>query len=122
MRQLLALGLLFVTACLMPALAENRKKSPPVQGSLAKPVLLEVNNQPLVREGSTPLFPFVGDFYGEGRQDLLLGAPGGGEKDVMGNEDGRLQVFRNVGDHAKARLAAPRWFDEIVPTGLIPKG
>src|SRR5260370_15963479 len=105
----------------MPALAENRKKRPPVQGRLAKPVLLKAD-QPLVREGRTPLCPFVGDFYGEGRQDLLLGAPGGGEKDVMGNEDGRLQVFMNVGDHAKARLAAPRWFDEIVPTGLIPKG
>jgi hypothetical protein len=39
---------------------------------LARPVPVEVDGKPLVREGGA-LVPFVGDFDGDGRQDLLLG-------------------------------------------------
>ena len=63
------------------------------------------------------LFPFVGDFYGDGRLALLLGYGGG---DIV--EEGRLLVYRNVGAKGKPRLAAPKWFDDTVPTGRIPKG
>src|SRR5712664_4059816 len=57
---------------------------------LAKPVPLEVDGKPLVREGSYLaqfLFPFVGDLDGDSRQALLLGT----------QQDGRLLVYRNVG-------------------------
>jgi len=53
---------------------------------LARPVPLEVAGKPLVREDGS-LFPFVGDFDGDGRQDLLLGT----------HQAGRLLVYQNVG-------------------------
>jgi hypothetical protein len=121
MCQLITLGLLFAPISLPPGLAENRKTEQ-AQSGLAKPFLLEANDRPLVREDATPLFPFVGDFYGDGRAVLLLGAPGGGSRDVLGNEDGRLLLFRNVGSKARPRLAGPRWLDELAPTGVIPRG
>jgi hypothetical protein len=83
---------------------------------LAKPVPVEVEGKPLVREHGG-LFPFVGDFYGDGRFALLLGYGGGGICD-----EGRLLVYRNVGTNTSPRLAAPWWFDNIVPFARIPGG
>src|SRR6516162_5498931 len=83
---------------------------------LATPVPVEVDGKPLVRERGG-LFPFVGDFYGDGRLDLLLGYGGGGIVD-----EGRLTVYRNIGTKASPRLGAAQWFDDIVPTGRIPGG
>jgi hypothetical protein len=71
-----------------------------------------VDGKPLVRDGDT-LSPFVGDFDGDGRQDLLLGARG---------REGRLLVYRNVGATTVPRLSGPQWFDDIVPTGRVPNG
>src|SRR5262245_51383717 len=50
---------------------------------LGKPVPLVVDGRPLESWGT----PFVGDFDGDGRQDLLLGE----------GQQGRLLVYRNVG-------------------------
>jgi hypothetical protein len=83
---------------------------------LAKPVPIEVDGRPLVRERGG-LFPFAGDFYGDGRLALLLGYGGGGTGD-----EGRLLVYRNVGAKVNPRLGAPRWFDDILPTGRLPGG
>ena len=83
---------------------------------LAKPVPVEVDGKPLVRERGG-LFPFVGDFCGDGRLALLLGYGGGDMCD-----QGRLLVYRNVGTKVNPRLGAPQWFDETVPTGKVPKG
>jgi hypothetical protein len=83
---------------------------------LAKPVPVEVDGKPLVRERGG-LYPFVGDFHGDGRLALLLGYGGGGIVD-----EGRLLVYRDVGTKVKPGLGAPRWFDDIVPTGRIPGG
>ena len=83
---------------------------------LAKPVPLEVDGKPLVREHGG-LFPFVGDFYGDGRLALLLGYGGGGICD-----EGRLLVYRNVGTRVNPQLGARQWFDDTVPTGRIPQG
>jgi hypothetical protein len=78
---------------------------------LAKPVPVKVDGKPLVREGGS-LIPFVGDIDGDGRPDLLLGT----------REDGRLLVYRNVGTIGSPRLSGPLWFDDMVPTGRIPRG
>ena len=83
---------------------------------LAKPVPIKVDGKPLVRDHGG-LFPFVGDFYGDGRLALLLGYGGGGICD-----EGRLLVYRDVGTKVNPRLGAPRWFDDILPTGRIPGG
>ena len=89
---------------------------PPKGDRLAKPVPVEVDGKPLVRERGG-LYPFVGDFYGDGRLALLLGHGG----DCM-FEDARLLVYRNVGNKVSPRLGAPQWFDDLVPTGRIPQG
>jgi hypothetical protein len=73
---------------------------------------VDVDGKPLAREGRTLLFPFVGDLNGDGRQALLLGT----------DENGRLLVYRNVGAKGSPRLTGPHWFDDVVPTGRIPKG
>ena len=99
---------------------EAQKTAEPADGPkgdrLAKPVPVEVDGKPLVRERGG-LFPFVGDFYGDGRLALLLGYGGGGICD-----EGRLLVYRNVGTRINPRLGAPQWFDDTVPTGRIPAG
>jgi hypothetical protein len=115
----IAVVLVLAAGFLEPSLAEDRNKNgwQPERG-LAKPILLEL---PL-KETDTPLFPFLGDFDGDGKQDLLLGAPGGGEKGHLLNENGRLQVFLNVGTNAMPRLAPPRAFDEWTASSDIPRG
>lgn len=109
---LVVLELFFSSASQAGAADKDRQKASSVQGGLAKPVPLEVEGKPLVRERGG-LFPFVGDLDGDGRQTLLLGTH---------YEDGRLLVYRNIGTKVSPRLSAPRWFDDTVPTGRIPKG
>jgi hypothetical protein len=100
---------------------EAQKATEPMADSpkgnrLAKPIPVEVDGKPLVRERGG-LFPCVGDFYGDGRLALLLGYGG----DTLYVE-GRLLIYRNVGSKVSPRLGAPQWFDDLVPSGRIPKG
>jgi hypothetical protein len=62
-------------------------------------------------------FPWVGDYYGDGKLDLLVGQHGRGK-----SKEGHLRIYRNLGGKAEPRLAQPIWFHEKVPTGLIPHG
>jgi hypothetical protein len=77
---------------------------------------VEVDGKPLVSERGG-LFPFVGDFFGDGRLALLLGY--GGDTLFVA---GRLRIYRNVGSRVSPRLGAPQWFDDLVPSGRIPQG
>ena len=60
-------------------------------------------------------FPWVGDFDGDGKLDLLVGQHGRGK-----SIDGHLRIYRNLGGKGEPRLAQPIWFDDQVPTGRIP--
>jgi len=113
-----AFGLVLATSVLAPVPGVDRKKGRQIEGALAKPISLEL---PCMAT-ETPCFPFVGDFDGDGREDLLLGAPGGGEKGNLLSEDGRLQIFRNVGTNAKPRLSTPDGFNKWAPNSDIPRG
>ena len=112
MRQAVLVIMLVGPVCAPLVRAGDRPKG----DRLARPVPVEVDGKPLVREPGG-LFPCVGDFYGDGRLALLLGYGGDGVCD-----EGRLLVYRNVGTKTNPRLGAPQWFDETVPTGRIPKG
>lgn len=56
--------------------------------------------------------PFVGDFDGDGVNDLLVGQFGGGI----------LWIYRNEGTNARPRLAAGKKFKEGKPEGVVPSG
>jgi hypothetical protein len=91
---------------------------------LAPPFAVTVNGVPI--ESAHPRkfdlhdddsFPWVGDFYGDGKLDLLVGQGGRGEPN-----GGHLRIYRNQGGKAEPRLAEPIWFHDQVPTGLTPLG
>lgn len=56
--------------------------------------------------------PFVGDFFGRGVNDLLVGQFG----------DGILWVYRNEGTNAKPKLAPGIKFKEGKTDGRVPTG
>jgi FG-GAP repeat len=89
---------------------------------LAPPVAVTVDGVPIdLTADSEPKwsavhsFPWVGDFDGDGKLDLLVGQHGR-EQSI----DGHLRIYRNLGGKAEPRLAQPIWFDDTVPTGRIP--
>ena len=61
--------------------------------------------------------PWVGDFDGDGKLDLLVGQGGRGKPD-----GGHLRIYRNLDGKAEPRLAEPIWFHDQVPTGRTPLG
>src|SRR5262245_18900335 len=116
---ILGVAAILATACYCagtpPRLEQTvaRKEAAPGKNTLkgdhlGKPVAVEVDGKPLAATGS----PFFGDFDGDGLPDLLLGY----------GQDGRLQIYRNVGTKTAPRLTGPQWFDDRVPTGRIPRG
>ena len=60
-------------------------------------------------------FPWLGDFDGDGKLDLLVGQHGRAK-----SIEGHLRIYRNLGGKGEPRLARPIWFDDQVPTGRIP--
>jgi hypothetical protein len=104
MRQGVLVTLLVGPVCALLAPAGDRPKGE----RLAKPLPVTVDGRPLTRERGG-LFPFVGDFYGDGRLALLLGY--GGECLF---EEGQLLVYRNVGTKVNPRLGAPQWLPSEV--------
>jgi hypothetical protein len=91
---------------------------------LAAPVAVSVGGAPIasthdrkfdLRDDSS--FPWVGDFDGDGKLDLLVGQGGLGKA-----HGGYLRIYRNQGGKAEPRLAEPIWFHDQVPTGTTPDG
>jgi hypothetical protein len=78
---------------------------------LRPPVRLEAAGKP-IDTAVGHAAPFVGDFYGSGVPDLLVGQFG----------DGILWLYRNEGTAAAPRLAAGVKFKEGKEDGRVPTG
>lgn len=120
MRILLAL----VAAASCVGLGLRVQAAPGDAADLAAPVAVSVGRVPIdsahdrkfdLRDDDS--FPWVGDFDGDGKLDLLVGQGGRGK--VYG---GHLRIYRNLDGKAEPRLAEPIWFHDQVPTGLTPRG
>jgi hypothetical protein len=83
-----------------------------ISNELRPPVPVLVDGKPLDvgREGHSA--PFVGDFDGDGRCDLLVGQ----------YHEGRLRIYRNHGDNARPRFQEFTWFQANGKLGRIPEG
>jgi len=78
---------------------------------LAPPVRLEAAGKPIDTDIGHAA-PFVGDFDGDGVNDLLVGQFG----------EGILWVYRNEGTNARAKLAAGVKFKDGAKDGRVPTG
>jgi hypothetical protein len=89
--------------------------APPAAGDpareLAPPVRLEAGGKPIDTDVGHAA-PFVGDFDGDGVNDLLVGQFG----------QGLLWVFRNEGSNTRPKLAAGVKFKDGGDDGRVPTG
>ena len=85
--------------------------TPLLGGDLADPIRIEAGGRPIDTEIGHAA-PFVGDFDGDGVQDLLVGQFGRGV----------LWVFRNEGAETEPLLAAGATFQADGKDGVVPSG
>lgn len=78
---------------------------------LEPPVRIEAAGKPIDTDVGHAA-PFVGDFDGDGKADLLVGQFG----------EGLLWIYRNEGTSAQPRLAAGAKFQEGRDDGRVPTG
>ena len=79
---------------------------------LAPPVQVTANGKPIDVERIGHAAPFVGDFDGDGKPDLLVGQFSGG----------KLRVYRNVGTAGKPKFGDYEWFKASDALGTIEPG
>jgi hypothetical protein len=86
-------------------------ENPVLSKELEPPVRLEAGGK-VIDTDVGHAAPFVGDFFGRGVNDLLVGQFG----------EGILWVFRNEGTNAKPKLASGVKFKEGKQDGRVPTG
>ena len=84
-----------------------------VADELEKPfLLLLADGEPLNVGGVGYATPFVGDFDGDGKRDLLVGQ----------FSSGKLRIYNNEGTDEQPRFNDFEWFQDDAKTGGVPAG
>jgi hypothetical protein len=78
---------------------------------LKKPVRLEAAGKPIDTDVGHAA-PFLTDFYGTGKLDLLVGQFG----------DGKLHIYKNISTNSKPEFAAAVPFLDDKKEGRVPTG
>lgn len=78
-------------------------------GELDAPIPILADGKQIDVEHSGHAAPFVGDFDGDGRKDLLVGE----------YYQGRLRIYRNVGTNVAPRFEKFSVFQDGTPEGCI---
>jgi hypothetical protein len=89
----------------------NRIASKEPTAELLPPVRLEAAGKPIDTDNGHAA-PFVGDYFGTGKQDLLVGQFG----------EGLLTIYRNEGTRAAPKYAAGVSFKGDAKGGRVPSG
>jgi hypothetical protein len=97
---------------LMPLLLGAGPPAKELASDLERPVQITADGQPIDIQHDGHSAPFVGDFDGDGVNDLLVGE----------FEDGRLRIFRNLGTNAQPRFENYEWFKAGAELGRVPSG
>jgi hypothetical protein len=77
-----------------------------------RPVKIHAGGKPIDVQRSGHAAPFVGDFDGDGKLDLLVGQ----------YHDGRLRIYRNVGTNREPKFDSYTWFEAGGKIASVPVG
>jgi hypothetical protein len=96
----------------IPLVLSGAAHASELASDLDGPVQITADGKPIdvQREGHSA--PFVGDFDGDGANDLLVGQ----------FEEGRLRIYRNVGTNSQPRFDKYEWFKTGAELGRVPTG
>ena len=84
----------------------------PIDPELSPPVRIEAAGKPIDSGNVGHAAPFVCDFDGDGKPDLLVGQ----------FEGGLLNIYRNEGAAREPKLAAAQPFKAGAELGVVPAG
>lgn len=96
----------------LAAFPMSAARPPGLAPDLAPPVHVTANGKPLDVERIGHAAPFVGDFDGDGKPDLLVGQFSGG----------RLRIYRNIGTAKEMKFGEFEWFKASDAFGTVPAG
>ena len=100
------------TTLLLAAVTTGTDPAAGLSPELSPPVRVEAAGKPIESGSVGHAAPFVGDFDGDGKPDLLVGQFAGGQ----------LNVYRNGGTAAQPQLAAEQPFKAGAELGVVPAG
>jgi len=105
-------ALILAALAAAPAAAAPAEQPGRPDPELSAPVRIDAAGKPIVSGDVGHAAPFVADFDGDGKPDLLVGQ----------FEGGKLTIYRNEGTGREPRLASGQPFKTGADLGVVPAG